>query len=209
MQEFLEKYPYIRTYLVPIGIGIIGLILIIAGLITSLAPHQEEKISFQNSQEVKGVETTATATHSKQIVVDVSGAVMKQGIYNLNIDSRVQDALEVAGGLAENADREFVDKRINLAAKLVDGGKIYIPKRGETNISASADQGAAGVVDQTAAINVNEASADQLDSLPGIGQVTAQKIISGRPYSQIQDLLTKKVVSNSVFGKIKDKISVN
>lgn len=93
-----------------------------------------------------------------------------------------------------------------MAAKLVDGAKLYIPRKGESASSMSSDH--AGVVDQSATINLNEASADQLDSLPGIGQVTAQKIISGRPYTDVQDLLTKKVVSNNVFTKIKDKVSV-
>ncbi|HSW89170.1 MAG TPA: ComEA family DNA-binding protein [Candidatus Saccharimonadales bacterium] len=212
MQEFFEKYPQIKTYLLPICIGLAGITLILFGIVASLTPHTEENISFQNKQDVKGVEIdprhheVGSTLGVKQIVIDVSGAVVKQGIYNINVDSRVQDALNAAGGLSENADREFVDKKINLAAKLVDGGKIYIPKRGEHATVETGVESAS--TDQSATINVNDATADQLDALPGIGPVTAQKIIAGRPYADIQDLLTKKVVSNSVFGKIKEKISV-
>lgn len=210
MQEFLEKYPQIKPYLLPFSIGGIGLLLIIIGIVISFTSHQDEKIDFKNTESIDAVGNGLKPFPTdaiKQIIVAVSGAVIKDGIYNLDVNSRVQDALKAAGGLSENADREFVEKRINMAAKLVDGAKIYIPRKGETVIVSSTDQSSTGVVDQAATININEATLDKLDTLPGIGQVTAQKIIAGRPYSEVQDLLNKKIVSNSVFGKIKDKIT--
>ncbi|PIZ98145.1 MAG: transporter, partial [Candidatus Levybacteria bacterium CG_4_10_14_0_2_um_filter_35_8] len=79
-----------------------------------------------------------------------------------------------------------------------------MPKFGESVQAAVSNSGIAG---NTGAINVNSASAQELDSLPGIGPVTAEKIISGRSYTSINDLLEKKVVSEKVFNQIKDKIT--
>lgn len=130
------------------------------------------------------------------------------GIYHLDGDSRLQDALIATGGLSENADRSFVEKHINLAQKLVDGQKIYFPSLGESASVADTNQGQTDTSSTTSGpLNINEATATQLDALPGIGQVTAQKIINGRPYSDIQELLSKKIVSSKVFGEIKDKVS--
>lgn len=109
-----------------------------------------------------------------------------------------------AGGLASSADRDYVAKHLNLAQKLSDGAKIYIPKDGEVVNGASttvlAEQ-AGGL------ININTASLDSLDSLSGIGQVTAQKIMNGRPYADIQELITKHIITQKVFDKIKSSIT--
>lgn len=140
----------------------------------------------------------------KLIKVDVSGAVVNPGVYELKSSDRIQEALIKAGGLAEKADREWVAKNLNLAQKLPDGAKIYIPKANEqAGSSGLSDLGNLGHL-----ININSASAEELESLSGIGPVTSQKIISGRPYESIDDLLNKKIVGKSVWGKIKDKITV-
>jgi competence protein ComEA len=138
--------------------------------------------------------------------VDIEGAVISPGVYRLPADSIIKDALVSAGGLSSQADRDFVAKNINLAAKLSDGAKIYIPKIGE---ATSSDSQIPGVDTQAlATININTASSDDLDSLPGVGPATVTKIVNGRPYSNINELLDKKIVSSKVFGEIKDKISV-
>lgn len=93
-----------------------------------------------------------------------------------------------------------------MAAKVSDGSKIYIPRFGEDSPIVISDSGIAG---STGAINVNSAGAQELDSLQGIGPVTAEKIISSRPYGSVNDLLEKKVVSEKVFNQIKDKITMN
>lgn len=134
-----------------------------------------------------------------EIVIHVDGAVVAPGVYRLPHDSRVSDALERAGGFSGEADTA----RVNLAAKLADGQKILIPKTGE-----KVAVGEAGVAPSGSLINVNTASEKELDTLPGIGPVTAQKIIASRPYSVLEDLLTKQAVSASVYEKIKDLISV-
>ena len=89
---------------------------------------------------------------------------------------------------------------------LSDGQKIYIPKLSETQNSVSVNGVSTGNI--SSKININSAGASDLDSLPGIGSVTAQKIIDARPYSAIEDLLNRKIVSQKVFDQIKEKISI-
>ena len=109
----------------------------------------------------------------------------------------------------------YVTKNLNLAIKVTDGTKIYIPKIGETETESitplrSAMQnfgGQAGIM-SNAQININTSSELELDSLPGIGPVTVQKIINSRPYSSIDELLSKKIVGSKVFEEIREKISV-
>src|SRR5206468_190887 len=111
----------------------------------------------------------------------------------LSAQSRVQDAVRAASGFATDADQQKVSQTLNLAAKLSDTMKIYIPRIGDTQTSSVLD--ASTLSDQngnSAVVNINTASASDLDALPGIGQVTAQKIIDNRPYTSVDDLQTKK-----------------
>ncbi|HXS15361.1 MAG TPA: helix-hairpin-helix domain-containing protein [Candidatus Saccharimonadales bacterium] len=128
-------------------------------------------------------------------------------MYRLSSLSRVQEALIASGGLSGDADRDYVAKHINMATKLIDGGKVYIPKIGEIEVQ-TADSGTSSDVlgSITAQIDINSASSDVLESLPGVGAVTAQKIIAGRPYSSVEELQTKKVVNKKVYDEIKDKV---
>ena len=137
-----------------------------------------------------------------EILVDISGAVALPGVYQLPLGSRLELALKVAGGLTEEADKEYVAQNLNLASVLSDGTKVFIPKKGEEGSFQQTD------VLSASRININTASASQLDTLPGIGPKTAEKIINGRPYQSIEELLLKKVVGQSVFEKIKDKVSI-
>ncbi len=137
----------------------------------------------------------------QEIVVDVGGAVNLPGLYKLSGDARVANAISAAGGLTNDAD----SKQVNLAAKINDGQKVYVPDK--TQSSNVKTQNLGEVAGVTNLININTATSAELDTLPGIGPVTADKIIASRPYSSLNDLLSKKAVSSSVFEKIKDKIS--
>lgn len=152
--------------------------------------------------EVQILPASTVAPTGDRIVVDISGAVVEPGVYDLPANSRVRDAVLVAGGLTDEADRA----RINMAAKISDGQKIYVFAVGENTGTTSIK----GITSTTGSdlININTASESELDKLPGVGPVTAQKIIAARPYSAPEDLKTKKVVSNSVFEKIREMITV-
>ena len=214
-REFWGKYlPVIKQNWLPLALGLFGLILFIYGLIALLgSASNKNDLTFESAKSA----SDSAKTNAQNIIVDVEGAVVKPGIYSLNQGSRVQDALILALGLSEKADRNWVEKNLNLAAKLSDGVKIYIPRLGETNppVGGSSMDVVKGVssgtdvIDSTALININNASAGELDTLPGVGPVTAQKIIDNRPYTAIDELLSKKSVNSKVFSQIKDKVSVN
>lgn len=154
--------------------------------------------------------------------VDVSGAVMQPNIYRIRARTRLKDVLIMAGGLSADADRDFFYRNFNLASYVYDQEKIYIPHNYEVwrkiftepkrvvNFTKPVEINSKNNIinDQPATdkISINTATFSELDSLPGIGPTTAQKIISNRPYSSIKELLTKKIVSKSVFEKIKGKI---
>lgn len=203
-----------RKNLLILGLFFVGMIFLGYGLIALLgASNSSKEIIFEpGSDSTLSSEANPKQNKVDEIVIDVEGAVLKPGIYSLVSNSRLSDALISAGGLSENADRDWLAKNLNLAVKLVDGAKIYIPRIGETLLrSASSNfEGQAGITGNLASdqINVNTASEEVLDTLPGVGPVTAQKIINGRPYSSIDELLSKKTVGSKVFEQIKEKITV-
>lgn len=155
-------------------------------------------------------EKTSFSPHQK-IVVDISGAVEKPDIYEVTLGARLKDVLIMAGGLSANAHRQFFSRHFNLAKILSDQEKIYIPSVEEIQSGTfTENQQTLNYMSKTndGKININTASPEELDRLPGVGKVTAQKIIQGRPYQNLQDLLTKKVVTKSVYEKIRDLIEL-
>jgi len=212
-QELISKYvPLAKKHWLPLSLGILGLIFFAYGLIGLFATNKasSEDIVFEANS------ANGKQTEAKTILVDIEGAVVKPGVYKLPLESRIQDGLVAAGGLSAQADREYLAKNFNLATKLTDGTKIYIPNiseavKGDSVLKTSSE----GVVvgsprfgEAGALININNASQSELDTLVGVGPVTAQKIIAGRPYTSVNELLDKKIVGVKVFDQIKDKISV-
>lgn len=202
-QERISKYfPLIKKSWLPLSLGILGMIFFAYGLIGLFSANKvsSEDIVFDSAEQ--------NPAEAKTILVDVEGAVVKPGIYKIPQESRIQDALVVAGGLAAAADRMYLAKNFNLATKLTDGAKIYVPSieeavNGVQVLNSSSEGVAVGTL-----ININTSSQSQLEVLSGIGPVTAQKIISGRPYGSTNELLDKKIVGAKVFDQIKDKITV-
>ena len=185
--EILEKFK------IPIALSLVGLVLIIGGSILSLKKPTQK--SFPKESLIQ---------EQKSILVDVSGAVSNPGVYSLPEGSRVEDAIKAAGEILQEANQEYISKSLNLAQKISDGSKIYIPFEGEQGGVVAGVSG-----NSQTQININTSSQGELESLPGIGPVTASKIINGRPYSAIEELLNKKVVSKAVFEKISGQISSN
>lgn len=176
-----------------------GLILIALGFIfvRSVGSPQPAKIEVLDA-------SGELSEDIKEAVVEISGEVIKPGVYKFPAGSRIDDLLIVSGGLSQNADRDFVAKNINRAAKIFDGQKLYIPKVNETlGISISQNRGGG----ETGLININSADTKTLDSLSGIGPVYAQNIIEHRPYSNTSELVSKGAIPNNVYEKIKEKIT--
>lgn len=193
--NFLEK---LEKFKLPIALSSLGVVLIVGGIFAS----------GLNKTKVKDFPKESLVESQKMISVDVSGAVNKPGVYQLMMGSRIEEAIVAAGGFAQTASGEYISKYLNMAQKLSDGTKIYVPFEGDlTSPSSYAGQGVAGAKVQSK-VNINTASQSELESLPGIGPVTASKIISERSYQKIEDLIEKKIVGKSVFEKIKDSIVV-
>jgi competence protein ComEA len=179
---------------VPLTLAFLGIVFVALGI---MSPSLNQKAS--DNKEIV-VSNPSSSQSGSKIKVDVSGAVKAPGVYSLDKDSRVFDAVTAAGGLTSEADQSWVAKTINLAAKLLDGQKIYIKTIDQkSNLTKE---------DADSKININTASESELDSLPGVGKVTAEKIIAARPFSDPKELLTKKIVGNSTYEKIKDLVSV-
>jgi len=192
---------YKNRYLVLIVLS--GLILISAGVLFF------KNVGFPSSTKIEVLDAFGelkdnVKNETTEMVVEISGEVQNPGVYKLPAGSRIDDLLIASGGLSQNADRDYVNKNINRAAKLFDGQKIYIPKVGQT-LGVSASQTGGG--GETSLININSADAKTLDGLPGIGPVYAQNIIEHRPYSETSELVSKGAIPNNVYLKIKDKIS--
>lgn len=160
---------------------------------------------------------------SGQIVVDVDGAVAHPGLYKLPPGSRVQAALAAAGGLSPQADAH----RINRAAKLHDGQKLYVLSQGESAppLAASSGQGCEGQSCTSAdggvagsdaegqgLVNINTANATQLTQLPGVGPAIAQKIIDYRtangPFTSVDDLTKVPGIGAAKLAQIKSHARV-
>lgn len=205
-QEIFTKYR------VPIITVLLGLIFLACGII-----FWKSGVS-NGSSKVEVLSGSTSSPDMSQITVDVAGQVEKPGVYKMGSDARVNDLLLISGGLAINADRNWVEKYLNKASKLTDGQKIYIPARpaggpqsGEVSANkGGVDQsGSASILGQnTGLVNVNTGSLKELDSLPGIGPTYAQNIIDHRPYSTLNELVSKGAIKQSLFDKVKEKISV-
>lgn len=192
---------------------ILALILFSTGVVSILYGFKKGSCSppLETNLEVEPdlVMTDSEDNHEKLIVVDLAGAVKEPGVYSLSQDSRLSEAIELAGGFDEEVDKWWVAKSLNLAKTLVDEEKIYIPFGGEESeidspesINFSKDKGAQILID------LNIATQEELDSLPGIGPVRVQAIIQARPFTSINELLEKKIISQAVFSQIKDRITV-
>src|SRR6266851_4230334 len=143
-----------------------------------------------DGQTVVVVEDTPAPTRSPEplIVVDVAGAVVHPGVYRLAAGSRIADALAAAGGASPEADLVALNK----AAPVRDGQRVYVPKPGETVPAGSAGS------DAQLKIDVNHATATELEALPGIGPTTAARIVRSRgshPFARVEELQTRGLVT--------------
>lgn len=191
------------------------ILIILLGIILTGLGFFFYKSSIFGTTKVEVLESSPSPNQTSQIVTEIEGQVQNPGVYKLPGGARIDDLLVISGGFSADADRVWVEKNLNRAAKLSDGQKLYIPKIGEQTLGASANS---GVGDQTASsnftgqsgglTNINTASLSELDKLPGIGPVYGQSIIDHRPYSNAGELVSKGAIKQNVYDKIKDVISL-
>lgn len=146
------------------------------------------------------------------LVVDVQGAVLHPGVRELGAGSRVGDAIAAAGGYGPRVDAERAGRELNLAAALKDGDRIVVPSRDDPPGPSGSGPAASGAARAPGGlVDLNNATAAQLDELPGIGPVTAKKIIDARaekPFATIDELKERKIVGASALEKLRDLVTV-
>ena len=157
---------------------------------------------------------TTESTGPAVIVVHVAGAVVRPGVVQLPSDARVEAAVAAAGGVAADADIDAV----NLAARLRDGDRLYVPHLGQPVPTVVAPVGgvAAGQPTATGApsgpVNLNRATVEQLDALPGVGPSTAAAIVGYRdqhgPFSSVDDLLKVRGIGPAKLDAMRSSVTV-
>lgn len=212
---------------------IIGIVIVIVAIVAIYYSYKQENIFLEETENLEienqakeGAEESEETTEKEKIIVHISGAVQNEGIVELESGSRVADAIEKAGGLKENA---YMDE-INLAYQLEDGEKIHIPtieeqkekENQESKVENESATGSDGTISRSSnssinngsqtKININTATEEELDTLPGIGPSTATKILDYRKekgkFKTIEEIKEVSGIGESKYEKIKDKITV-
>ncbi len=190
-------------------------ILVVSGLCyfyfssSDSSPPQEELIETIQPIEEKNLSESAEEAVMQQVFVEIKGAVMYPGVYELEQDQRIKDVVQLAGGYTENADTQF----INHAQKVQDEMVIYIPIMGE-----QLEEGSSSLLtlptetNKEQKININKADVATLATLPGIGPSKAQSILTYREengqFQTIDDLKNVSGIGDKTFEKLKDAITV-
>jgi competence protein ComEA len=150
---------------------------------------------------------SASPSPAAVLLVDVAGWVRHPGVYEFEEGARVIDAIDAAGGARTGAMLEA----LNLAAPLIDGGQILVPKEGE-QAAAPPVAGESGAAAPGALINVNTAGATELEALPGVGEVIAQAIVDYRtengPFTSVDQLLDVSGIGDATLEDIRELVTV-
>jgi competence protein ComEA len=151
---------------------------------------------------------TASAQMATTIVVDVQGAVAEPGVRELPAGSRMADAIAAAGGYGTDADLAAAASAINLAQALADGEQIRVPRVGEAPAAAASGPASSDAAvtagDGGGLVDLNTATPEELEALPGIGPVTVQKIVAARqkqPFASLEDAVDRGVINR---GQLED-----
>jgi competence protein ComEA len=158
---------------------------------------------------------------SRYIYVDLSGSVVEPKVHRVPENTRLFEILSASGGLNELADRPYFYRNYNLAMILNDQDKIYVPSINEVvsgvylenNKLVSAytqgtTQSKQSASEPTGKISINTASQALLETLKGVGNITASRIIAGRPYKTIDELVDKDILKSALFDSIKDQLDL-
>lgn len=207
-------------------VAILVVIAAASGLAMASFGGHSSSVSFERSDEasvsdVHGAgdassddESSAKSSSAAEVYVDVDGAVVRPGVYRLKDGARVSQAIDAAGGLTAEADVTG----LNRASKITDGQKIYVPTVGEQQAAAAvggAESSTAttpGAGSSSGLVNINTASAAELQTLSGIGPSMAQSIIDERTkngaFASVDDLMRVSGIGEKKLAKIKDCICV-
>ena len=212
MEAIIEKIKEYKIIVICTGLG-----LLVGGFFL-LKPAPQTPVKETNLQaEVAAVsKDSSTEKEVKEepveqdlITVDVKGAVQSPGIYDLPVGSRVNDAVQKAGGLTEQAD----SKSLNLGQKVSDEALVYVPTKGEETASQQAGSGTASSTSKEKKVNLNKASLEELKQVKGLGGKRAQDIIDHREsngkFKSVDELKKVSGIGAKTIEKLKDYVTVD
>jgi competence protein ComEA len=193
----------------PSQLVLVGIALLVAALaawfLLREPPGPSAEASMARAGGAASMATTST-TVPTAVLAHAAGAVRNPGVYSLRPGARVQDLLAAAGGAAPGADLD----RINLAAPVADGSQVYVPNEGEA-VPAGAS-GGAGAAAPSGPLDLNTATLEQLDALPGVGPATAQAIVDEREkrgrFASVEDLLDVRGIGPAKLDAMRDLVTV-
>ena len=214
----LLKRLKLKKYFLEITILTVSLIITVVAMVIFINDNQKNSDREIISQADQG------QVLPEKIFIEVSGSIKNPNLYEMGFGARIKDIIDKAGGLSSDADVVFFNRNFNLARFITDQEKIYIPSISEINegifrqnqmmldynspVVINQKKVETGLSEDQSLISLNNATIEELDQLPGIGQVTASKILNGRPFTTIEDLLIRKIVNKGVFEKMKNLISL-
>ena len=212
MEAIIEKIKEYKIIVICTGLG-----LLVGGFFL-LKPAPQTPVKETNLQaEVAAVSKDSSTEKEEKdesveqdlITVDVKGAVKSPGIYDLPVGSRVNDAVQKAGGLTEQAD----SKSLNLAQKVSDEALVYVPSKGEEVAGQQAGSGAPSSTSKEKKINLNKASLEELKQVKGLGGKRAQDIIDHREtngkFKSVEELNKVSGIGAKTIEKLKDYVTVD
>ena len=194
-------------------------LLCVAGAAALLVAATEAAPAPTGGELVASVSPVAQASPSlvptADLVIDVQGAVRRPGVVLLPSGARVADALAAAGGYSRHADLNAAAASLNLAALLADGAQVYVPivgapTAGGGTTGGTAGGGATSGADGSTLVNVNTATPEELEALPGVGPVTAQKIVAARaqqPFVTVDEMVEREVIDRGQLEDIRDLVT--
>lgn len=203
----LMRKPVARVVTLATGIVLVALLI---AVVFVLRAFEQPAQPVSASSPMPTAATTSTTTFGGSVIA-VAGAVRSPGVYRVAQGARVVDALEIAGGPADGIDLD----RLNLAAPVSDGERVWFPRVGEVPPSVVAGSESPRGVGQgpgSGPIDLNSATLEQLDSLPGVGPATAKAILERRTeigrFRSVEDLLSVKGIGSSKLDAIRDALVV-
>jgi len=215
MEAIIEKIKEYKIIVICTGLG-----LLVGGFfLLKPAPHTPVKETNLQAEVTAVSKDSSTEKDVKKeekeesleqdlITVDVKGAVKAPGIYDLPVGSRVNDAVQKAGGLTEQAD----SKSINLAQKVSDEALVYVPTKGE-EANQQANSGASSSTNKEKKVNLNKASLEELKQVKGLGGKRAQDIIDHREtngkFKSVEELKKVSGIGAKTIEKLKDYVTVD
>jgi competence protein ComEA len=208
----------------PVGLVIAGVgVLIVLALILAFGAGATGSVLVEGGTPlgsadgiVAGAPEGVLATQVPDLVVEIVGAVERPGVFHLPPGSRVGDLVQAAGGYGSRVDANRASLELNLAAPLNDGDQVRVPSRDDEEPAGQTTTGgpAAGSTTNGASggpLDLNKATSAELEALPGIGPVTAAKILTARDeqaFGAVEDLRTRGVLGEKTYEKVKDLVTV-